>query len=73
MGKLCKTDLSKKGSGNLGTTNALRVLGFKAGAVTFIGDILKGVVSFIIEMCIRDSPYPLRLLCRKRAFLFPWG
>ena len=48
MGKLCKTDLSKKGSGNLGTTNALRVLGFKAGAVTFIGDILKGVVSFII-------------------------
>ena len=24
IGKLCKTDLSKKGSGNLGTTNALR-------------------------------------------------
>lgn len=48
MGKLCKTDLSKKGSGNLGTTNALRVLGFKAGAVTFFGDILKGVVSFVI-------------------------
>lgn len=48
MGKLCKTDLSKKGSGNLGTTNALRVLGFKAGAVTFIGDILKAVVSFLI-------------------------
>lgn len=48
VGKFCKTDLSKKGSGNLGTTNALRVLGFKAGAVTFIGDILKGVVSFII-------------------------
>lgn len=47
MGKLCKTDLSKKGSGNLGTTNALRVLGFKAGAVTFIGDILKAVVSFL--------------------------
>ena len=32
MGKLCKTDLSKKGSGNLGTTNALRVRGyFKRG------------------------------------------
>ncbi|MBM6828622.1 glycerol-3-phosphate 1-O-acyltransferase PlsY [Anaerotignum lactatifermentans] len=52
MGKLCKTDLSKKGSGNLGTTNALRVLGFKAGAVTFIGDILKGVVSFLVASWI---------------------
>lgn len=48
IGKLCKTDLSKKGSGNLGTTNALRVLGFKAGLATFICDILKGVVSFLL-------------------------
>ena len=48
VGKICKTDLSKKGSGNLGTTNALRVLGFKAGALTFIGDILKAVVAFLL-------------------------
>lgn len=48
IGKICKTDLSKKGSGNLGTTNALRVLGPKAGLITFICDILKGVVSFVI-------------------------
>ncbi|KAF5081078.1 Glycerol-3-phosphate acyltransferase [anaerobic digester metagenome] len=46
VGKLTKTDLRKKGSGNLGTTNALRVLGFRAGLATFLGDILKGVLAF---------------------------
>ncbi|HBF66114.1 MAG TPA: acyl-phosphate glycerol 3-phosphate acyltransferase [Clostridium sp.] len=48
VGKLTKTDLRKKGSGNLGTTNALRVLGFRAGLATFLRDILKGVVAFFL-------------------------
>lgn len=48
VGKVTKTDLRKKGSGNLGTTNALRVLGFRAGAATFLGDILKGVLAFFL-------------------------
>ncbi|WMI81503.1 glycerol-3-phosphate 1-O-acyltransferase PlsY [Anaerotignum sp. MB30-C6] len=48
VGKITKTDLRKKGSGNLGTTNALRVLGFRAGLATFVGDILKGVIAFFI-------------------------
>lgn len=48
VGKLTKTDLRKKGSGNLGTTNALRVLGFRAGLATFLGDILKGVLAFFL-------------------------
>lgn len=48
VGKITKTDLRKKGSGNLGTTNALRVLGFRAGLATFLGDILKGVIAFFI-------------------------
>ena len=48
VGKLWKVDLRKHGSGNLGTTNALRVLGKKAGAMVFIGDILKSVVAFLI-------------------------
>ena len=52
IGKICKTDLSKKGSGNLGTTNALRVLGWKAGLATFVCDILKGVVSFLLASWI---------------------
>ena len=48
VGRITKTDLRKKGSGNLGTTNALRVLGFRAGVSTFVGDILKGVLAFFI-------------------------
>lgn len=48
VSKVTKTDLRQKGSGNLGTTNALRVLGFRAGAATFVGDILKGVVAFCV-------------------------
>ncbi|MDO4531121.1 MAG: glycerol-3-phosphate 1-O-acyltransferase PlsY [Bacillota bacterium] len=48
VGKLWKVDLRKHGSGNLGTTNALRVLGKKAGAMVFIGDILKSVIAFLI-------------------------
>ena len=46
VSKAFKTDLQKKGSGNLGSTNVLRVLGLKAGLITFVGDILKGVVAF---------------------------
>ena len=48
VGKLWKVDLRKHGSGNLGTTNTLRVLGKKAGAIVFIGDILKSVVAYLI-------------------------
>ncbi len=42
VGKLTKTDLRKKGSGNLGTTNALRVLGFRAGLATFLWGYSEG-------------------------------
>ena len=35
-------DLRKHGSGNLGATNVVRVLGAKIGAVVFLADILKG-------------------------------
>lgn len=48
LGKILKVDLRTEGSGNLGTTNALRVLGKKAGVITFVGDILKGVVPFLL-------------------------
>jgi len=35
-------DLRKHGSGNLGATNVVRVLGAKIGAVVFLADLLKG-------------------------------
>ena len=44
-GKIKNIDIRKHGSGNAGTTNALRTLGWKAGVITFIGDCLKCVVA----------------------------
>ena len=52
MAKRQGIDIKKEGSGNAGTTNALRVMGKKAGAITCIVDILKGVVAVLIGMLI---------------------
>ena len=41
VGKANGIDIREHGSGNAGTTNALRVLGKKAGAIVFAGDFLK--------------------------------
>jgi glycerol-3-phosphate acyltransferase PlsY len=41
-GKLRGVDLRKHGSGNLGATNVVRVLGPKIGAVVFLADLMKG-------------------------------
>jgi len=41
-GKLNGVDLRQHGSGNLGATNVVRVLGAKIGAVVFAADVLKG-------------------------------
>lgn len=41
-GKICGIDLRTQGSGNIGATNALRVLGKKWGYAVFLFDFLKG-------------------------------
>jgi len=41
-GKMRGVDLRQHGSGNLGATNVVRVLGAKTGAVVFLADVLKG-------------------------------
>ena len=47
-GKMHGIDIRTKGSGNAGTTNTLRTLGKKAGAIVMIGDIIKGVIAVYI-------------------------
>lgn len=51
-GKLNNVDIRDHGSGNAGTTNALRTLGVKAGAITFIGDCFKCVIAVLIANLI---------------------
>ncbi len=48
MGKAVNVDLTTKGSGNVGTTNTIRILGLPLGALTLLGDLLKGVVPAIV-------------------------
>ncbi len=44
-GRFKQIDIRKHGSGNMGTTNAFRLLGVKLGIAVFLGDALKGVVA----------------------------
>jgi glycerol-3-phosphate acyltransferase PlsY len=44
-GRLRQIDVRKEGSGNIGTTNAFRLLGAKLGIAVLVGDILKGVLA----------------------------
>lgn len=43
-----KKDLRTMGSGNAGTTNALRVMGPRLASLVFIGDIIKGIAAALI-------------------------
>jgi glycerol-3-phosphate acyltransferase PlsY len=47
-GKLKGIDITKHGSGNVGATNALRVLGTKIGVSVMLLDALKGVVAILV-------------------------
>ena len=51
-GKTQHIDLREHGSGNAGTTNTLRTLGFKAGAITFAGDCGKAILAIFISWLI---------------------
>ena len=67
-GKANGIDIRDKGSGNAGTTNALRTLGAKAGAIVMIGDIAKCMIAIALVRLILvrmhpDMDYLLRAYC----------
>lgn len=58
IGKLFyKTDIRDHGSGNLGGTNAGRVLGPKAGIGTAILDVLKATIAMTIAYLVTHDPF----------------
>jgi glycerol-3-phosphate acyltransferase PlsY len=51
-------DIRKSGSGNAGTTNALRTLGLKAGLVTMGGDVGKCIIAVIVTWLMFRTSHP---------------
>ena len=64
MGLICgkaiwNVDLRKRGSGNIGDTNAWRVLGKKAGILVFVLDFIKGEIPVLLALHFFASPWAM--------------
>lgn len=63
---LCRArgvDIRTVGSGNAGTTNVIRVMGKKIGYLTYIFDMGKVVVSFLICRALFGAVLPAVVIC----------
>jgi acyl phosphate:glycerol-3-phosphate acyltransferase len=54
-----KKDIREYGSGNLGATNAYRVLGVKAGVIVAIADIFKGTLACYLPLILGSTVNPI--------------
>lgn len=52
LGKMNNVDIRQYGSGNSGTTNAMRTLGKKAGIITFFADAIKALLAICVTRLI---------------------
>ncbi|MGV3709417.1 MAG: glycerol-3-phosphate 1-O-acyltransferase PlsY [Gemmatimonas sp.] len=63
VGKANGIDLRTVGSGNLGATNVLRNIGWKAGLIVYVTDMLKGVLPVValppLAHVDKASPWPV--------------
>lgn len=55
VGRTRGIDIQKRGSGNIGFANVRRVLGWRAGLLTLVGDILKGYIPSALTLAVTDS------------------
>lgn len=65
-GRMNNIDIRDHGSGNAGTTNAMRTLGKKAGIITYIGDMSKAVLAAVVVHFVfgqNDPDSELMLFC----------
>ncbi len=50
-------DIREKGSGNMGSTNAFRILGWKWGVIVQVADVLKGLFAVLVLAKLFDVNY----------------
>jgi glycerol-3-phosphate acyltransferase PlsY len=67
IGRAMGVDIRKQGSGNAGTTNALRVLGKKAAVAVLAIDVFKGVAAVLLGRYIGGQE--LAMYCGLAVFL----
>lgn len=58
LGRLKGIDIRTQGSGNAGTTNTVRVLGKKSGAIVLLMDIAKTLIAILISRLLFKSVAP---------------
>lgn len=51
-------DIREKGSGNMGSTNVFRVMGWKAGLAVQVADIAKGLVAVVLVALFFETEMP---------------
>lgn len=73
LGKLmADIDIREHGSGNAGTTNAVRVLGKKIGLLTFLFDFMKGLLPVILSTLLLDNSMAVLVgICAVLGHNFP--
>jgi len=52
------TDIRKHGSGNIGSTNVIRTLGWKLGLLVQAGDIMKGLIAVLLIARLHYGDFP---------------
>ena len=67
-GKRNGIDIRKHGSGNAGTTNALRTMGKKAGAITLLGDCMKAVLAILLVTLIFQKGHPEEIMLLEAVY-----
>ncbi|BCJ95075.1 glycerol-3-phosphate acyltransferase [Anaerocolumna cellulosilytica] len=58
IGRANNIDIRQYGSGNAGTTNALRTLGWRAGLLTFLGDAMKAIIPILLVYLVLYTKEP---------------